>query len=280
MAHVVKHFREIGHDVRRRAAAGDDIVHARFLRHVLAHHVRHHVHRLDGIERGAAFLRRAGRMARDSVEAELAGLVAVRTVLARVVAIRRVPVQRDVGVFEQARAHDVRLARAALFRRRAIEADRAFDPARGEPLLDRNRRADGARAEKIVAAGVRRVLSFDRRAFGHRSLRQAGKRVEFREDRDDGFTRARRCNEARRHAGHSGFDAEAGVCEFLLQQRRACPFLIAEFGQLPDPERRLVTARCAGIDRLQQEIAIARGELRTTCRQRRNNQQTHKAKTH
>ena len=44
VAHVVKNLGKIGHDIRRGAACGNHVVHARLLRNVFADQVGHEVH--------------------------------------------------------------------------------------------------------------------------------------------------------------------------------------------------------------------------------------------
>ena len=96
---------EVGDDVRRRAAAGDDVVNARLLRHVLAHHVDHVVHRLDPVERRAAAVGRRRRVRGHTLEAELRGDVRRGTRRTRLVAIPGMPSYRDVHVAEEPGAY-------------------------------------------------------------------------------------------------------------------------------------------------------------------------------
>ena len=54
VAHVVVHLGELGDDIRRIPAIGDDVVHAGVRRHMLAHQIDHEVHRLHAIKGRAA----------------------------------------------------------------------------------------------------------------------------------------------------------------------------------------------------------------------------------
>ena len=62
MADVIEHLREIGHDIGGRTAFGNHIMNARVHIGMFAHHIDHHVHRLDPVERAAPALWRASRM--------------------------------------------------------------------------------------------------------------------------------------------------------------------------------------------------------------------------
>src|SRR3546814_4718253 len=86
---------------------------------------------------------------------------------------------------ERAGAHQVDLAGAALFRGRAVDADLAVAACLAQPLRDRARRGDAARAEQVVAAGMTRILAINRRVLRQRGLRHARQRVHFRKQRDN-----------------------------------------------------------------------------------------------
>src|SRR5271154_6810552 len=67
----------------------------------------------------------------------------------------------------------------------AIVAHAAFDPARGEVILNRSRRQHGRRAEQVVAAAMAVTVAGQRLRFGDAGfLAQAGQRVIFAEDGD------------------------------------------------------------------------------------------------
>ena len=89
VAGVVVDLREVGHDVRRRAAVGDDVVDARLLRHVLAHHVHHVSMASTASSAERPLLGRGGGVRGDAVEAELAALMFARLVDALAVVARR-----------------------------------------------------------------------------------------------------------------------------------------------------------------------------------------------
>jgi hypothetical protein len=258
--HVVIGLGEVRHDVRRGAAARDDVVHAGIRRDVLAHHVRHVVHGLDGVERGAALLGRAGGVRREAVEAELRGLVGERTVDACEVHVRGVPMHDRVHVVEEPGANHVHLAGTPFFRGRSIETDSARRAALLEPVGERNRRRNGGRPEQVVAAGMPGLLALDRLSIGHRVLVDAGKRVEFGEDPDHRLSAAGARDERGRDAGDTGLDLEARARQFLLEQRRALRFLVADFRPIPDRMRDLGVARLAGSKELPQAVAGIGGE--------------------
>ena len=128
MANVVVDLCKVGHDVRRSAAAGDDVVDARVLRHVLAHEIGHVVHGFDAVERRAATLGRAGRMGGQAMEAKFGRHVCERAPGTRVVTGTGMPVKHGVNIPEQPLANHVDLARTAFFGRRSVHADRARFP--------------------------------------------------------------------------------------------------------------------------------------------------------
>ncbi len=47
--YVIEDFRKVGHDIRRVAARGNDVMNPGLLRHVLAHQVDHVIERLDTV---------------------------------------------------------------------------------------------------------------------------------------------------------------------------------------------------------------------------------------
>ena len=120
MAHVIEDLGEIGHDIGRRPATGDDVMDARVHRRMLAHHVDHHVHRLDPVERRTAALGRTRRMRRNAAKAKLARAIGQALARSGRIAIRRMPVDYEICIVEQARTCHIDLARPTLFRGSAI----------------------------------------------------------------------------------------------------------------------------------------------------------------
>ena len=152
MPNVIKHFRELGYDVRRIATTGDDVMQARILGHMFAHQVRHEIHGLDGIERRATALGRGGGVCGHSVEAELRTFVGQRRLVGDGIAIAGVPMQCHIDIVEQSGAHHVGLAGTALLGGSAINADGAAAAIAREPILQRNTRRRRRRAKEMVPA--------------------------------------------------------------------------------------------------------------------------------
>ena len=69
-----------------------------------------------------------------------------------------------------------------------------------------------------------------------------------------------RRDESGRDAGDAGLDLEARARQFLLQQRGALGFLVADFRPFPDRARDLGVARLAGGQELPQAVAGIGGE--------------------
>ncbi len=67
----------------------------------------------------------------------------------------------NVDIVEEARADHVDLARAPLFCGRPINADATRRAGVFQPVADRDRRRDRARAEQVVATGVACALAVD-----------------------------------------------------------------------------------------------------------------------
>ena len=185
----------------------------------------HHHHR---VERRAALVRRAGRVRGDALEAELRGDDRERAGARGDVAVVRVPVQDDVGVVEEAGAHHVDLAVAALFGRRAVVADGAGQLARLELRLDGQRRRQRRDAQQVVAAAVPGRASHPRLLFRARSPATTRQRVELAHDPDHRLAAAPRGDKSRRHAGHALVDAKARGLQLVAQQRRALRLLVAD----------------------------------------------------
>jgi hypothetical protein len=164
--------------------------------------------------------------------------LAIETPWTAVFCVVGVPVQGGVDVVEQARAHQIDLARTTLLGRRAVDAQFALDVVLDHPLLERDGRADRGRAEQVVAAAVAGDLA--RNAGLHRvmGLGQARQGVELGEDGDDGAGAVLEAgDEGGRHAGHAGLYLEAGGLQLLLQHGRALGLLVADLGEAPDLQR-------------------------------------------
>uniref|UniRef100_A0A0N4ZWA7 Twin arginine translocase protein A n=1 Tax=Parastrongyloides trichosuri TaxID=131310 RepID=A0A0N4ZWA7_PARTI len=210
VADVVVGLRIVGHHIGRFAAVGDDIVDARSVRNVLAHHIGHGVHGLDGVQGRAPAIRRAGGVGGRAVEAELAADVGLGRALAGAVDGCRVPMKRDIHVSEQAVADHEGLGRAAFFGGRAIDAQLALDVVVNHPLADGDGGMAGGRAEQVMAAtvaGDRMQGLFDRRY----RLRQAGQGVELSQQGDHRALAVLEAgDESGRLAGDACGDREAG----------------------------------------------------------------------
>ena len=232
--HVVKDLGEFGHYIGRGPAAGDHVVNARILRHVLAHQVDHVIHRLDRVQSRAPALGCHRRVGGDAAEAKLRRLVGQRGARAGGVAIRRVPVEYRIDVVEQPGAHHVNLARATLLGRRTVEPNSPSNPLALQPLRGYDHRRQRPGAEEMVPAGVARTLGHARRAICHRLLRQPRQGVEFRQQRYHRLALTVLGDKGRGNTGDPTLEAETRRRQVLLQQRRAALFEIAQFGVFPD----------------------------------------------
>ncbi len=224
---------------------------------MLAHQVHHVVHRLDTVERRAAAIGRAGRVRRDAAEPDLGADVGQRAGLAHGIAIAGVPRHHRVDLVEQARTEHVDLAGAALLGGGAEELDRPRPPA-GQPVLHRNRRRRRGRAEQVMAAAVARCVLDQRLALRGGRLRQARQGIELADDADDRCAAAERGDERRGDVGHPGLHREPRGRELLLQEGAALRFLIAHFGQRPDPHGDVAVRVGARIDRRQHVAGAGR----------------------
>ena len=234
VTHVVIGLREVGHDIGGRAAARDHVVDSRIGRHMLAHHVDHVVHRLDGVERGASAVRRTGCVRGNPVEAEFHRLVGERLVEPGGIDVGSVPVQNGAHIAEEARAYHVDLAAAAFFRGRAVEPDRAGRAALLQPVLECDCRGNAGRAKEMMTAGMSGEFACNRLAQRRRVLRDTGQRIVFGKDADHGVAFAPARDECGRHAGNTRIHLESRRGQLLLQQGGTLRFLVADFGPVPD----------------------------------------------
>ena len=186
-------------------------MHPRILRDVLVHHVGHHVHRFNAIQRGPPLFGSASRMGRDSGKAELRRPVRQRRVGRGRVAIPRMPVNGNINVFEQTRSDHVDLAGAALLGRCAIDADTARCPALFQPVPNGDGSRDRPRPEQIVPAGVTGKLAIDTFARWQGRLVDTWQRVHFGQQRDDRTTRAVFGHEGGRNICHAWRYSEACI---------------------------------------------------------------------
>ena len=216
--------------------------------HMLAHQIDHGVHRLDRVQGRAALVRRGGGVGGRAIEAELARYVGHGVALAGAVDVAGVPVDGDVHVVEQAVADHIDLARSALLGGRAIDAQLALDVVGDHPVLDGDGRLDRGGAEQVVAAAMpgRSAGRLLHRAEG---LRQARQGVVFGQHRDDGAIAGPEAGqEGGRFASDPRRDGEARVAQLALQQCGALRLLIAQLGELPDFQRRVIQGRLVSLD--------------------------------
>ena len=185
-ADVVVGFGEGGDDVGGFAAFGNHVMDTGRVGHMFAHQVNHMIHRFDAIEGGAAAVGGGGGVGGDPAEAELTGDVGEGAGEADGVAVAGVPVHDGVDVVEEAGADHVNFAGAALFGGCAVDAEGALLAGGLEPVLQRDGGVRGGGAEEVVAAGVARVDLGAGFFLGVGGLRDAGERVVFGEDADDG----------------------------------------------------------------------------------------------
>ena len=225
---------------------------------MLAHQVHHGVHGFHAVERRPAPVGRRRGMRRHAAEPELARHVGQAARRARCVAIARMHRHHRVHVVEEARAQHVDLARAALLRRRAVEADGAAALVGRQPVLHRDGRRRGGRAEQVMAAAVARALGDQRIAVGHGGLRQARQRVELADDADHRLAAAPGGREGRGNLGHARRHREAGGLQLLLQQRAALRLLVAHFGERPDLHGHIAIGARLRVDGREHGIAIHR----------------------
>ena len=78
--------------------------------------------------------------------------------------------ERHINVIKSAGAHQIDLARATLFGRRAIKTHRAGLAGCLEPVFNRQCRTERARAKEIVPAGVAAGFALNRLSVGHGGL--------------------------------------------------------------------------------------------------------------
>lgn len=245
-------------------------------RRVLAHHIDHHVHRLDPVERAAALRGGAGGMRGLPPEAELGRAVGEGGARGRAVDVRGMPVDREIDIVEEAGADHIDLARSALLGRGAVEPHRAGRAGGLEPLAERDRGGHRARAEEIVPAGVRSGLLvglLDR----HRRLADAGQRVELGEDGDHRpgvfAIWAPFGDEGGGDLGDAFGDLEAFPGQLRLEQRARSVFLISQLGKVPDRprhRRRPVVARIDQRQRIGRRLLRQSGGGQSASHRHRN----------
>ena len=170
VAHVVEALGEVGYHVGRNPALGDHVVDAGFLGHVLAQQIDHKVHGLNGVQRRATALRTGGGVGGHPRKPELRRFIRERARRARGVVIPRVPMERHINVIKSAGAHQIDLARATLFGRRAIKTHRAGLAGCLEPVFNGQCRTERARAKEVVPAGVAAGFALNRFSVGHGGL--------------------------------------------------------------------------------------------------------------
>ena len=178
-----------------------------------------------------------------------------------------VPGDGDVDVIEAAGADHKALGGAAFLGRAAVVADAALDALFLQPVLHRGGGEHGAGAEQVVAAAVAGGVRCARGAFGNGILRQAGERVVLGDEGEHGLAAAVGGYEGGGNTGDTGLDGEAGAAKFVLQQRGALRFLVADFGEFPDLAREGAQADGVGVD--------ARGNLRVQDRDQEQEQPAH-----
>ena len=227
-------FGERGHDVGRGAAVGDDVMHAGLLRHVLAEHLDRAEHDHHAIERRSPSLRAGRRVRRHAVKAEQSAVVGEVGTQVHAIRVAWMPGQHGIGVGEQPCVNHVDLSAAALFRRCAVVANRAFEAARLHFFLDRHRRQSRRAAEEVVTARMTRCALFHRGRRRNVLLREPRQRIELAHDPDDGLAASPLGRERGRGSREMVFHREAIGAEFLLKQSGALVLVIPELGVLPD----------------------------------------------
>ena len=133
-----------------------------------------------------------------------------------------------------------------------------------QPLLYRDGRRDGARAEQVVSARVARASDDDGGALGHRVLRDARQGVVLGQDPDDRASGAVAGHERRGHVGDPRFDGEPRRLEFTLEQLGALLLLVADLGPLPDLTRHAPVVVAARLDRSDLRL-LGRHERQREC---------------
>ena len=110
--------------------------------------------------------------------------------------------QHRVDVLEQAGAHHVDFAGAALFGRGAVKAHCAGEMMAGQVIFDGDGGERPAGAQQIVAAAVAGSVGCDHLTFRYGVLGEAGQGVELAENGDHRFALAEAGNESGGNLGH------------------------------------------------------------------------------
>ncbi len=169
-----------------------------------------------------------------------------------------VPGDGDVDVVEGAGLDHEGLAAAALLGRAAVIAHAARQPGRLEVVLERRGGQECGRAQEVVAAAVAVAAGLERARLGDvRLLAQAGQRVVFAEDGDDGPAPAGLAHDRGRQPGDGGGHVEAlGAQRFLVRFGRAV-LVVEQLRGLPHPVGQLLEGRRPGIDAMPHLFAVA-----------------------
>ncbi|MNL27126.1 hypothetical protein D3C87_1486950 [compost metagenome] len=158
-------------------------------------------------------MRRIRGMRRDAAKAEIGLDICQRGLVEDPRVRSRMPGQGSIKLIEQAFARHEGLARPALFRRTAVETDSARQLVGFQEFLDRHGGKVRCRAQQVMAATVAIAIGCFRRRLARKGaafLAQAGQRVVFAQDADDGSALAGLGHERRGNAGRVARDAKAG----------------------------------------------------------------------
>jgi hypothetical protein len=144
------------------------------------------------------------------------------------------PLEHHVHVVEEARAHHVHLARAALLGGGAVEPDRPRVAGALQPLGGSDGRGGRCRPEQVMAARVPGDLPLDGLADRNPVLVDPRQSVVLAHDADDGLAAAEGRHEGRGDLGHAPLHGEAVGLELSGQERRALLFQVPQLRQVPD----------------------------------------------
>ena len=156
---------------------------------------------------------------------------------------------RDVGVVESAGAHHEGFRRAAFLGRAAVIAHAPRHLVCGEPVLHGGGGEQRGRAEQIVAAAMAMAAGLERARFGHAGLlAEAGQRVIFAEEGDDGSAFAPFAHQRGGNAGDLLGDAETLMAQLGQMFGGRARLGVADLGHRPDPVARGDEARLDRVD--------------------------------
>src|SRR5262245_38493617 len=147
------------------------------------------------------------------------------------------PVEADVDILEQSVAHHERLGPAPFLGRAAVEANRPFDVALRNLLLDGDARRRRRDTEEMMPAGMAVAVPVNSFAEWIGGLRQFGERIVLAENGDDRLALAESSRERGGNLRHAAFDLEARFLESIGQQCRRFLLLVAGLGPFPDLAR-------------------------------------------